>query len=170
MIAIGLYFSGSVEAKKNTVYNDLLCTILSDSTVLNKLPLIFPISVSTAKWDHKVCVSKRLLSLDLSFFADDLKGQVSKDDIIRLSNPLDFSGKDILVKHMKCGVEETSPVKVFFTDIKEGFVNVEIAYSTVKTDGYNFTKESFLYSPCLSILYQIKDGRITNMGVHVLTE
>ena len=152
-------------AQKNKLklYNKLLCYISNDTCVIDKMHLISN-SFLLNKWNGQVSVSKYLLTFSTDGF-DYFKTVFDSNEITKINDPFSASYDTVDIRKLKCGQNTNSNVIVFFSDIKRGYVNVEIGYSDLA--GKVYSRDAYFLSTYLIILYKIKTKSILNISTHI---
>ncbi len=80
-----------------------------------------------------------------------------------MNNPLSFSGDTIDLNKIKCGQNIKSKIKIFFSDIVNGYLSVDIGYDD-EIFG-NYSRNAFLFPTFLKVMYKINNDSISNVCI-----
>jgi len=154
LLILILTLSPFVSEGQIATYKKILCYMAQDSVLKGYS--------DTLPGAHKFCtfhVSPYLLP-----FSEDPSGIVSPTIAAAI---LSFSGRKLKLRKLySCGYSNTSAYKVFFSDIVNNIVNVEIGYDEQVTRK-NIMRSEFFFPTFLSVWYKIEKNRITNIKVSV---
>lgn len=154
LLILILTMNAFVSQGQTAIYKKILCYMAQDS--------VLKVYIDTLPDTYKFCtfhVSRYLLP-----FSEDPSGIVSSTIAAAVLN---FSGRKLKLRKLySCGYSNISPYKVFFSDIVNNMVNVEIGYDEQVTSK-DITRSQFFFPTFLSVWYKIEKNRVTNIKVSV---
>lgn len=139
-----------------SVYDSILCNIVNDTTVTNKFILLYP-EFDANKWDKRMSVSKYLTPLSTAGFESYFRSIDAKmEDYLE---PIKASYGKLHLKKFKCH-SENSGLKVFFSNIKNRYVSVSVAYSETYK-GRDLPDRVFTFYSYVILLYKVDEEGIS---------
>ena len=152
------------QEKKNDFYNKVVCYIVRDKDIVNLICDVSP-PHSLDDWDKQMSVSKYILPFDTYGFEYFYK-KYSQIELESLNNVLNFEDDSIKINEILCGESVNSPIKLYFSQIKNGYVTVVIGYSDIFGNNRSLPNNSFGKS--LSLAFKYDKAKVKLIGVQIL--